>query len=355
MISNWKEQWSYAIGSMLLFFCLSVWLSGCSSKEEPVTFATPQVVSETLKPTSLQEEYFEEAGERFQVVCEEVYTTSKLNVREQCSTDSKIIKMLPERAKVVRVGVGESWSKISTDLGEYYVVNKYLTTEEPIFQGILIAIDAGHQEHENLEQEPVGPNAEETKAKVTTGTKGVRSGQYEYQLTLAVALSLKEELLERGYDVFMVRESNDVNLSNRERAQLVTDSGAQICIRLHANGSKVQETNGVMAICGSKDSPYVGHLYEESRALSENILLGFIEKTGAQNKGIWETDTMVGINWSTVPVTVVEMGFMSNPEEDEKMNTPEYQKNMVCGIADGIDQYMGQEKGSPTNETKGEE
>ena len=131
--------------------------------------------------------------------------------------------------------------------------------------GHLIAIDAGHQSRGNSEKEPVGPGASEMKMKVSGGTKGVSTGIYEYVLTLEVSLKLKEELESRGYEVYMVRETHDVDISNSERAQMAYDSGAEVFVRIHANGSENKKANGAMTICPTEKNPYVASLYGESR------------------------------------------------------------------------------------------
>jgi len=210
----------------------------------------------------------------------------------------------------------------------------------PVQSKYIIAIDAGHQRRGNYETEDIGPGTTETKPKTSSGTMGAVTKVPEYEFTLAISLLLKEELISRSYGVFMIRETHDVDISNRTRAEMATEAGAYIFVRIHANGSTNSSDNGMLTISPTSNTPFIPNLYTQSRALSQYILDEMVALTGAKDMGVWETDTMSGINWATMPVTIVEMGYMSNPEEDRLMQTPEYQQKIVEGIANGIDLFF---------------
>ena len=212
------------------------------------------------------------------------------------------------------------------------------------YGGHVVGIDPGHQGYDvdMSAQEPNGPGSSEMKAKATTGTQGTYSGLPEYQLNLNVSLLLKDILELRGYRVVMTRTDNSTAISNKERAELAASQGAEIYVRVHANGEDSHTASGALTMSPSPQNPYIPQLYESSNRLSQCILDSYCAATGFANMGIQYTDTMTGINWSSVPVTIIEMGFMSNEYDDLKMSDSAFQQTMAQGIANGIDAYFGQ-------------
>lgn len=203
----------------------------------------------------------------------------------------------------------------------------------------IVGIDPGHQSHGDSSTEPVGPGSTTYKAKVAGGTRGTATGKAEYQLTLEVAKKLKTKLWNRGYQVVMTRTKNDVNISNKERAQLINESGADICVRIHADGGP-SSARGATVLCPSADNRYISRLYSRSKKLSECLITSYCSATGLRNRGISYRDDLTGTNWSTVPTTLLELGFMTNSTEDRYLSSASGQKAMVQGMADGIDAYF---------------
>lgn len=205
----------------------------------------------------------------------------------------------------------------------------------------VVAIDAGHQSRGDSSTEPVGPGSSTKKAKVAGGATGTVSHVPEYKLNLIVAKKLQKELESRGYKVIMIRSKNNVNISNKQRAQIANKSGADIYIRIHGDSSASSSVRGASALYPSARNRYVGKLSAKSKKLSQCILKKYCKKTGIRNRGLSLRDDLTGTNWSKIPVTLIEMGFLSNASEDRYMQKKETRNKMAVGMADGIDQYFG--------------
>lgn len=208
--------------------------------------------------------------------------------------------------------------------------------------GRKVAIDPGHQGYhiDMSELEPVGPGSQEMKAKATQGTKGSFTGVPEYELNLSISKQLAQELQGRGYEVMLTRQDNDTAISNRERALLAADFGADIYLRIHANGSENPNDSGALTMVPSANNPYIAQLHNKSYALGEAVINAYCQSCGLTNRGVMFSDNMAGTNWSQVPVTILEMGFMTNQSDDIYMQNAEFQSRMVQGIANGVDQYF---------------
>lgn len=201
--------------------------------------------------------------------------------------------------------------------------------------GLVIGIDPGHQLHGNNDKEPIAPGSKEMKAKVSSGTAGVSTRIAEYEVNLQVSLLLRDALEEEGAEVVMTREVNEIDISNLERATVFNEAGVDLGLRIHCNGASDRSVNGIGLFVRA-----TGSCAEESYAACECLMPAMTEATGARNYGIYKRDSYTGLNWAEGPCILVEMGFMSNPAEDEKLCDADYQALMVQGMVEGVCAYF---------------
>ena len=84
----------------------------------------------------------------------------------------------------------------------------------------------------------------------------------------------------------------------------------------------------------------MGHLSDASLRLSELILSEMCASTGAKGRGAIARDDLTGTNFAQMPTSLIECGYMSNGEEDKKLNDPNYQEAMALGILRALDRYF---------------
>jgi N-acetylmuramoyl-L-alanine amidase len=212
----------------------------------------------------------------------------------------------------------------------------------PVSSGLgVVVIDAGHQGKGDptLEWDAPPGAGREKKPKVESGATGVATHVDESMRNLQVALKLQQVLVSRGVKVVMIRTSQNVNISNSERAAIANRNHAALFIRLHCDGGAASAT-GILTLVPGKNW-YPDHpIVKESDKAAHLIHAAALAATGANDRGITPRTDLSGFNWAQVPSVLVEMGQMSNPTEDKKLGTPSYQQKLADGMANGIISYL---------------
>lgn len=202
----------------------------------------------------------------------------------------------------------------------------------------VICVDAGHGLNSFNKQEPIAPNSSQTKIAFASGTRG--KNQTEEELNLSVALKLETELKALGASVHMTRTTHESDMTNIDRAEFANKLKADVSVKIHADGIENSDAHGVSMLVPSNQYIKNQELCDKSKKIGETILGEVVKTTGAANRGVVLRTDLTGFNWTKVPVVLLEMGFMTNPEEDEKMETEEYQQKIVDGIVNGLLLYF---------------
>lgn len=296
------------IRMILLCILLSVIFSACgngaSSEKEVKLVGTPK--SDTSQSNTKED----------QVKKQEV---NNLNDQQE-STKTEVNKT--EVNKTVKAS-SSSEKKVTIPKIEYKLSNR------------IIVLDPGHAAKADLDKEPVAPNSNTLKYKQTGGAEGVSTKTPEYKVNMNVALKLKNYLEQEGFQVIMTKTDNSKTLSNIKRAEIGNEAGAGLVIRIHADSSDNKSARGASMLV-PENNENTKDIYKQSKAFGQAVLATLINEVGMKNRGVVERSDMTGFNWSKVPVILVEMGFLSNSEEDKMLSDSAYQDKIAKAIAKGV-------------------
>ena len=203
----------------------------------------------------------------------------------------------------------------------------------------VVCIDPGHQDKANNDQEPIGPGSKTLKAKVTGGASGAVTKQRESNLVLKIAVRLKKELEAQGVRVVMTRTTGAVDISNAQRAEVANAAGADLFIRIHADGNTNGDVRGMSTLYPAGND-WVKPITAQSLTAARAIHNATLFTTGAKDHGVVPRSDISGFNWSKVPSVIVEAGFLSNPVEDKLLASEAYQAKLAEGMSRGIMAYL---------------
>ncbi len=204
--------------------------------------------------------------------------------------------------------------------------------------GKKIGIDPGHQQKADTALEPVAPGSSRMKQRMSAGGAGIKTKIPEYETNLIIAKKLQTLLEEAGAVVYMLRTEHDVQLSNVERAQIMNKAEVDCWIRIHCDSSKDSSINGVHVLAPSAvSSPNIA---ESSLNLAKLLLKGVTKATGAKELPVLVKSDQTGFNWSEQPVVAVELGYLSNPTEDVRLNRAYYQNECATGMYEALIAYF---------------
>lgn len=161
-----------------------------------------------------------------------------------------------------------------------------------------------------------------------------RDGVSESTVNLELAVRLDGKLRELGFETVMIREEDDTLLTLEERVTKAESARADIYVSIHQNA---YEGNG-------DDAAGIETWYRkdsaDSRRLAQLMHKGAVEKSGAIDREVRETDELYVVIEAPMPSCLIETAFLSNDGERAAIVTPEYQDKLAEGMAQGIYYYF---------------
>jgi len=166
-------------------------------------------------------------------------------------------------------------------------------------------------------------------------------GTKEKDITLQVALQLRDVLKNAGVEVVMTRDSDkDVRTAKQSnelqaRCDVANNSKADVFISIHCNASNDSSAHGTETWYYPKDA--------KSKTLAQFIQTELVKQIGLKDRGVKQGNYYV-TRYTKMPAVLVELAFISNPEEEVLLRNKAFQRKCAVGIANGILLFFGMPK-----------
>ncbi len=199
-----------------------------------------------------------------------------------------------------------------------------ITNNQPISRAHCVVIDAGH-------------------GGIDGGATSC-TGALESQINLEIALRLEDLMHLLGYKTVMIRTTDtSIHTSGnsiaaqklsdlKERVRIVEKTEGAILVSIHQNTFSDSKYSGAQVF-------YSGN--EKSKALANLAQTGFVDTLNqGSNRKIKKAEGVYLMQHTTCPAILVECGFLSNPEEDAKLQSSEYQKRICCVLVSAVSGFI---------------
>lgn len=381
------------VGAVMLLTVLS--MNACGGK-----YVRADIPTEPLKePVSAESSVLEttmmtETAPSYTEVSETVYVTgNQVNLRASAGTSGEILKRLDKGTTLKRLGVSDTWSKVIYQERECYISTQFVSTAQPEAElpstaaatadggevklnlswkfadyarihtgaailyksgaasgkGITVGVNAGHgtkggsgvktQCHPDGSPKVTGgtTSAGATTAVAVSGGTRFSDGTAEAKVTLAMAKKLKDKLLAAGYDVLMIRDSDDVQLDNIART-VIANNMADCHISLHWDSTASNKGAFYMSVPNVpsyRNMEPVKSNWQKHNALGDSLVAG-LKGAGVKifSNGAMEMD-LTQTSFSTIPSIDIELGDKASDHSDSTLNT------LADGLLAGVNQYFG--------------
>jgi N-acetylmuramoyl-L-alanine amidase len=188
----------------------------------------------------------------------------------------------------------------------------------------LVVLDPGHGEQidfQRFDPGAVGP-----------------TGLQEHQVNLAVAREAGKYLTQQGVEVVYTR-TGPTNLDLEGRAALANSQNADVFVSIHANASTKPEAQGTATYCYAPDAGPLAAQRSLRLKLAGMIQEELVQALGRPDLGVKEAGFAV-LRLTNMPSALVEVAFISNPEEERLLRSPEFVRRAGEAIARGVLRYL---------------